>query len=310
MLTMRKGMGMAVSAGLLLSLAACANPTASGETEGAQGPTDSPSADVTELSVNDEVAAMVPEEIRDRGTFTVSINPDIAPIKYVDDEGNLAGLVPELLTHAGEVMDVEVTLEKGTFDGMIPGIEAGRFDVIGSINDFEERQGTIDFIDYLQTGTAILVSADSEYDELTPGDLCGLKVGYGRGNVQQGLIEAASDECVENGDEPIQGNGYTDGGAPLLAIKSSQDDAYWGDAQSLLYNAKESPETYKVVYNDIAGPYGIGVSKDNSELTDALRAALLDVVEQGVYDELLEKWGQEEYALPELPLNDGPPMEE
>ena len=59
-------------------------------------------------------------------------------------------------------MDLDVNLEKGTFDAMIPGIEAKRFEVIGSINDFKERQKTIDFIDYLKTGTAVLVAADHE----------------------------------------------------------------------------------------------------------------------------------------------------
>lgn len=66
---------------------------------------------------------------------------------------------------------------------MIPGMEAGRFDVIGSINDFKERQEAIDFIDYLKTCTAILVFADHPEEELTPEDLCGLTVGYGAGNV-------------------------------------------------------------------------------------------------------------------------------
>lgn len=307
MAAQRKTIGLIISTGLVLALGACANPTSADA--GAEEAGAGPASDATTASVNQEIADLVPEDIREKGAITVSINPDIAPIKYVDDQGKLAGLVPDLLTRAGEVMDIDVVLEKGTFDGMIPGVEAGRFEVIGSINDFKERQGTIDFIDYLQTGTAILVAADGEHDELEPEDLCGMKVGYGRGNIQQGLVEAASKDCVAAGEDAIQGTGYGDGGAPLLAIKGSQDDAYWGDAQSLLYNAKESPDLYKIAYKDVAGPYGIGLSKENSELTGALRASLLHLVEDGTYDDVLADWGQEEYALPELPLNSGPSME-
>ena len=75
-----------------------------------------------------------------------------------------------------------------------------------------------------------------------------------------------------------------------------------GDAQSLLYNAKTSPDLYKVTFNDEAGPYGIGINKENSEFRDALRAALLSLVENGTYDKVLEEWGQKDYAMPELPL--------
>jgi polar amino acid transport system substrate-binding protein len=301
MKNLRLGMALMASVGLLAGMTACANPTA-----------EDPNAQANEVGTavesvkDDEIAAMVPEDIREKGSFTVAVNPDVAPVKFVDTNGELAGLVPDLLTAAAGVMDLEIDLQKGTFDAMIPGIEANRFEVIGSINDFKERQETIDFIDYLKTGTAIIASADFEQDQLTPADLCGLRVGFGRGTVQQGLLEKASEDCVAAGEEKIASSGYGDGGAALLSVKSGQADAFWGDAQSMLYNAKTSPELYKVVFKDIAGPYGMGINKENSEFRDALRAALLSLVEDGTYDRLLEEWGQQEYAMPELPLNSGP----
>jgi polar amino acid transport system substrate-binding protein len=301
MKALRLGITLVAGASLLAGMAACSNPAG-----GASVPANS--ADASENIKDDAIAEMVPADIRQKGSFTVSINPDIAPIKFVDTNGQLAGLVPDLLTAAATVMDLDVNLEKGTFDAMIPGIEAKRFEVIGSINDFKERQKTIDFIDYLKTGTAVLVAADYEQNALAPADLCGLRVGYGRGTVQQGLIESVSEECIAAGKEKITASGYGDGGAALLAIKSGQDDAYWGDAQSLLYNAKTSPDLYKVTFSDVAGPYGIGINKENSEFRDALRAALLSLVEDGTYDKVLEEWGQQDYAMPDLPLNTGPEL--
>jgi polar amino acid transport system substrate-binding protein len=303
----RNGLALVTGLSLLAGLSACANPSSAGTATDSGAPAGG--APAVEVAVDEEIAAMVPEEIRSKGSFTVSINPDIAPIKYVDENGEMAGLVPDLLVHAGAVMDLDVNLAKGTFDGMIPGIESNRFEVIGSINDFKERQATVDFIDYLKTGSAILVAADHESDEMAPQDLCGLRVGYGRGTVQQGLIEEASAECQAAGKEAVSVSPYGDGGAALLGVKSGQDDAYWGDAQSLLYNAKTTPDAYKVVYKDVAGPYGIGLNKENTEFRDALREAMLSLVEDGTYDELLEKWGQEEYAMPDLPLNTGPALE-
>jgi polar amino acid transport system substrate-binding protein len=301
MKTFRLGMTLALGVGLLAGMTACANPTAAGSNAPA-----SQSGPALKMVKDDKIAGMVPEDIRQKGSFTVSINPDVAPLKFVNPDGQLAGLVPDLLTAAAAVMDLKIDLQKGTFDAMIPGIEGKRFEVIGSINDFKERQGSIDFIDYLKTGTAILASADFNKDNLTPADLCGLRVGFGRGTVQQGLLEKASGDCVVAGKEKIASSAYGDGGAALLSVKSGQADAFWGDAQSMLYNAKTSPELYKVVYKDVAGPYGIGLNKDNTEFRDALRAALLSLVEDGTYNQLVEAWGQQEYAMPELPLNTGP----
>jgi polar amino acid transport system substrate-binding protein len=300
MKTFRFGMAVLASAGLLAGMAACANPTAGGSNVQANevGP-------AVEIAKSDAIAALVPEEIRDKGTFTVAINPDIAPVKFLDSNGEFAGLIPELLTQAGTVMGLEPTMQQAAFDALVPGLEAQRFDVIASIGDFKERQEKIDFIDYLKTGSALIVSADFEKDKVELSDLCGLKISYVRGTFQQGQIEGVSEDCAAAGKEPLKAAGYGDANAAMLSVKSGQSDGFWGDIQSLLYNAKTSPEIYKVVSHDVAGPYGIGINKEDVEFRDALHAALRSLVENGAYDQLLEKWGQQNLGMPDLPLNTG-----
>jgi len=300
-------MGAAVLAGavLLLGAGACSNPETPGTDVSAKnvGPE-------VKVAKDSKIAAMVPESFAKKGRFTASINPDVAPIKFTDSNGKLAGLVPDLLNDAATVMGLKLDLQRGAFDSMVPGLESKRFDVIASVGDFKERQKQIDFIDYLQTGTAILTSADFKQDKITPADLCGLNVAYARGTAQQGLIEEASKACAKAGKKKVTATGYGDSGSALLSVKSSQADAFWGDSPAMLYNAKTSPKLYKVVYEATIGPYGIGINKDNAEFRDALRAALLKLVDTGAYDQLLEKWGQENYGMPKMPLNTGPSMSE
>jgi polar amino acid transport system substrate-binding protein len=297
----RLGIVILTGGALLFGAAGCANPQNAASNVKA--------ADVgTAIAVakDDKIAAMVPEEIRQKGSFTASINPDVAPVKFVDSNGNLAGLVPDLLNDAATVMGIKLDLQRGTFDSMVPGLESKRFDVVASIGDFKERQTHIDFIDYLQTGTAVLTSASFEKDKITPADLCGLNVAYARGTAQQGLIGTASTACEAAGKKAVNGTGYGDAASALLSVKSAQADAFWGDSPSMLYNAKTSPTLYKVVYEEKIGPYGIGVNKENKQFTEALRSALLKLVSTGGYDQLLEKWGQQDYGMPEMPLNTGP----
>lgn len=292
------------AAGLVGGLTSCTNPETGG--------TDvKPSAVGRSIAVSkdNKIAAMVPTDFRKRGSFTAAINPDVAPVKFVDSNGNIDGLNPELLRDAAKVMGLKINLQKGTFDSMVPGLEAKRYDVVASIGDYKERQTHIDFIDYLVTGTAVLTSASFAKDKIKPIGLCGLDVGYVRGTAQQGLIETASKQCVKSGKKKITGTAYGDGGAALLSVKSGQADAFWGDSPAMIYNAKTSPKLYKVVYEENSGCYGIGINKDNADFTKALRAALLKLSEDGVYDQLLKKWGQEGYGMAKLPLNSGPSLE-
>lgn len=283
-------------AALVMAMAGCANPEV--ETENQQ----SEAADiVASVEKNDEIAAMLPEEFADG--FSVSINADVEPIKFIDSDGNIAGLNPDLLRAAGRVLDTDVEFEEGTFDALIPGLEAKRFDVIASVADFVERQTSIDFIDYLRNGTAILTSVDFDGDELTREDLCGMSIGYTRGTSQQASLEKIAAECADAGAPELKINGYNDSGAGILSVQSGAADAFWGDLPQMAYNVKKTPDTFKIVYKEQVSILGIGVHKDNTGLRDALQAAMKQLVADGTYDKLLEKWGLEDAALPEMDIN-------
>lgn len=283
---------------LLLGVSACDNP----EPEGGSDQTDSSSI-VESVEKDESIAAKLPKKYQEQGGFTVSINPDVEPVKFTDSDGEIAGMNPDLLRAAGRVLDAEVRFQKGTFDGMVPGLEAKRFDAISSVADFVERQDNIDFIDYLKNGTAIITAADFQDDSLELKDLCGLSAGYARGTSQQGSLEEASKACVDNGDPEISMNGYGDSGAGILAVESSAADAFWGDLPQMSYNVQQSPDAFKIVYDERVSILGIGIHKDNTEFRDALHAALLKLVEDGTYDKLLASWGLEDAAHPEMNIN-------
>lgn len=283
---------------LLLGMSACDNP----EPEGGSDQADSSSI-VESVEKDESIAAKLPKKYQEQGGFTVSINPDVEPVKFTDSDGEIAGMNPDLLRAAGRVLDTEVRFQKGTFDGMVPGLEAKRFDAISSVADFVERQDNIDFIDYMKNGTAIITAADFQDDSLELKDLCGLSVGYARGTSQQGSLEEASKACADNGDPEISMNGYGDSGAGILAVESSAADAFWGDLPQMSYNVQQSPDAFKIVYDERVSILGIGIHKDNTEFRDALHAALLKLVEDGTYDKLLASWGLEDAAHPEMNIN-------
>lgn len=283
-----------------LGLTSCANP------DDAASAANDVKATQTAVAADDAIAAMVPENIRKNGTFTAAVNPDVPPVKFVDANGKITGLTPELLEAAAQVMGLKMELQQSPFDALVPGLNAQRFEVVLSIGDFKERQAQIDFIDYIRQGTAILVPASSKSTALTPDQLCGLRVGHARGTREAGLLEKATAACAAEGKPALTASGYQDLASAIIGVKSGQEDAVWGDSVAMLYNAGQNPDLYKVVYTALEGPYGIGINKENHEFRDALQAALKKLATDGVYDELLAKWGLTDLAMPEFPLNTGP----
>lgn len=302
---------------LILGVSACANPDDSvsesnGDDEGSGDVVEqNPEVEEREYDSVPELVELVPSEFADEGTLAVSINPDVPPLKYVDDAGDIRGVNPDLLRAAGQLLDLEVELNQGSFDSMVPGLESQQYDLVGSINDFEERRGSIDFVDYLYAGTGMLARTDLGLDTAEPSDLCGLRVGFIVGTAQQSLIDSASENCTENGDDPIESSGYNDGGAAVTSLGGAQEDVVWIDSPAVLFNESQNPDAFEAVYLDVNPDliYGIGVHKDNDGLRDAVQAALLELVDNGGYEYIVSEYGLEDLALPEIPINEGGSIE-
>ncbi|SDL35147.1 ABC transporter substrate-binding protein [Microbacterium azadirachtae] len=290
--------GTVAVATLMAGLTGCANPTDAAGTPSPQN-TDL----VASVTRDAKIAAMLPSDIKERGTITVSINTDVAPLKFLDANGNVTGLNPELLQTAGKVLGVNVQFHTMSFDALMPSLEAKQSDIVGSVSDFVERQKTTDFIDYLESGSALLASTALKQNALTLNDLCGLKVAYVRGSSQQATMEKADRQCAADGKTAIAISTYPDLGAGVLAVKSGAEDAFLSDLSAMSYKAKTDPKSFKIVYTEKKTILGIGIRKDDPVLRDALRAALLKLVDDGVYASLLDRWGQQDFGNPSMNIN-------
>src|SRR5471032_3376305 len=79
---------------------------------------------VPDVKADAALAATVPKFYRDRGTLLAGVNPDVVPIKFVDDDGNIAGFTPDLLSAAAAVLNLKLELVQSSFDALIPGLRS------------------------------------------------------------------------------------------------------------------------------------------------------------------------------------------
>ena len=113
-------------------------------------------------------------EIRERGEMIIAMEGTWAPWTYHDEEDLLVGYDVEVGEKLAEKLGVEAVFVEGEWDGLLAGIDAGRYDImINGVDITEERAEKYDFsIPYAYNRTAVIVRGDNN-DIKTMEDLSG-----------------------------------------------------------------------------------------------------------------------------------------
>jgi polar amino acid transport system substrate-binding protein len=272
-------------------------------------PADSGSdAKVSSLQKDDEIAGMLPADIQQSGTVRVASGVSFPPMEFFDtDNKTVLGFDADLGKALGEVLGVEFEFSNTNFDGIIGGLAADRYDLaLTSMIDKADRQKQVDFVDYLESGVTFMTVAGNPEGLTEQLDLCGHTVAVEKAATGDLVADDISAECTEAGDEPIDKAAFPDQASAVQALKSGRADAVLALDLTLAYNVSQSAGSFEVPAEPFGVlPVGIAVAKDNTELRDAVQAALKKVQEEGVYDELLAKWNLEDQALEGAPINTG-----
>jgi polar amino acid transport system substrate-binding protein len=148
-------------------------------------------------SADPAVARLVPDAVKSRGTLTIAMDPSYAPNEFIDEDGKtVIGMDVDLANALAEVMGLKVKIATSTFDSLIPGLAAGKYDLgMSSFTDTREREQTVDFVTYLTAGTAFFTRTDGGVDIAGLAELCGHSVAVEKGTIQQDDAEAQDARC-------------------------------------------------------------------------------------------------------------------
>jgi polar amino acid transport system substrate-binding protein len=279
--TIRRWRAAVLVAVMALALAACG-----GGDEGGGG------APVGELT---ELGKQLPAAIQQSREIKVGSDIAYAPVEFYESGTEVRGIDPDLAAAMGTALGVKFTFVNTTFDGIIPALLSKRFDVIMSaMSVTPEREKQISFISYFQAGTSILVKKGNPQGIQSLDDLCGKTVALQKGTTQEQVAKAQQAKCdftLRTFDRDTEA---------LLQVKSGAAVADMNDFPVAAYNAQTSGggNDFEVVGEQIeAGPYGIGLRKDDNQLRTALQAALKEIIANGEYDKVLAKWNVAAGAL-------------
>ncbi|WP_326720719.1 MULTISPECIES: ABC transporter substrate-binding protein [unclassified Streptomyces] len=300
--------GAIAVAGALL-LAGCGDQTSGGGDDSSE----------TASANSAPLFSKLPKEIQDAGVIKVGTNAEYAPMESVES-GKIVGVDPDIAAALGKQLGVDFKFTSGSFDGLITAVNSGRYDIaMSSITDNKQRQEGlddsgkklgegVDFVDYFVAGTAIYVKKGNPEGVNGIEDLCGKTAAVQRGTTYEEALKDQSKKCTDGGKKAITIESFENDTEAQTRVKSGGAVAGINDYPVALDLSRKADNgnAFEVVGEQYdAGPFGIVLSKKNTELRDALKEAVDAIIADGSYQKVLEKWGAESGAIDKAAINGG-----
>ena len=256
-------------------------------------------------SANASIAALVPAAIKAKGTLTVASDATYAPNEFIAPDGHtVIGMDADLMNAIGGLMGLKVSIVNATFDTIIPGLAAGKYDIgASSFTDTKEREKTVDFVDYFQAGVSFYAKATANPGVKTIADICGKTVSVEKGTTEQEESTAQSGKCTKEGKKAVTVLSYPTQNEANLAIASGRAEVGMADSPVAAYQVKQSNGQFKLVGETYGtAPYGLAIPK-HTGLTAPVLAAVKQLIASGQYTQILTKWGIQAGAITEPKIN-------
>jgi polar amino acid transport system substrate-binding protein len=257
-------------------------------------------------SVDKEAAAMVPQAIKDKGTLTVGTDASYAPSEFLGGDGKtIEGFDIDLFTAVAKKLDLDVKFVNAKFDSIITGVQGGKYDVgVSSFTVNADRMKQVNMVSYFNAGTQ-WASAAGNPKKVDPEKPCTATVSVQQGTVQQEEDLPPKMAACKKAGTPMRDPLTYEGQDEVTAnVVSGKADAMLADSPVVAYAVEQSKgklEALGDIYD--AAPYGYVIPKDQTELAEAVVAALKSLEADGGYEKALKGWGVEDGAIDDFAVN-------
>ena len=271
---------------LMLTAVVLTGCTSGGTTSGAASSSDASSASSeaeSESSAAEENDLLA--QIKEKGTITVAMEGTWAPWTYHDENDNLVGYDVEVATEIAKKLGVEPQFVEGEWDGLLAGLDAGRYDImVNGVDITPERAEKYDFsTPYAFNRTAVITKADDDSIN-TLEDLKGKKTAN--------TISSTYAELAEQYGATV--TGVDDLNQTFELLLSGRIDATLNAEMTFYDYTKEHPDAnVKIaVLTDDANQIAIPMRKgdETATLRTAIDAAIDELRADGTLKALSEKY--------------------
>jgi arginine/ornithine transport system substrate-binding protein len=229
---------------------------------------------------------------KDWNEIRIGVDPAYKPFTYKTDDGRLAGFDIDIARALCDQLKAKCTFIEQTWDGIIPALNARKFDaIISSMSITDDRRRAVDFTDrYYNTPTRIVAHAGSISG--LPESLKDKRVGVLKASVQETYAKqvlAPAGATVVSYDTQEQ---------VYLDLKSGRLDATVADAveSSEGFLKTADGRGFGFVGPELTDPkifgYGAGIAvrKADTDLRDKFNAAIKTIRSNGTYKKINDSY--------------------
>ena len=223
------------------------------------------------------------------GTLVMSTNPTLPPLQYVDKSGELVGMRIDLGKEIAKRLCLLPDYVKIEFDAMIPGLKAGRWDMINTGIFFTaERAKLMQMIPYEMQAISISVPPSSSASVAALQDLDGKAVGVEIGGFEENKAKAIDAELKAKGGKGMTIRTFDTFALAYQALRAGQVDA----VVSIDGVAKEYADRgdFKRAISGLY-PTPVALAFKSKPLADAVLKVLDAMQADGSYKALFDKYG-------------------
>ena len=221
-------------------------------------------------------------------TYIIASDNAFAPFEYLDTETNeYVGIDMDILAAVAEDQGFKYEVQNVGFDAALNQVQSDQADaVIAGMTITEERQKIFNFSDgYFDAGQIMVVAAESDIAGLEDlrGTNVAVKISTQGADYAQSIAEEYGFEITTYEDSPTM----------YQAVIQGTNSACFEDDPVARYSIQSQSLALKVVGDVInAKPYGFAVKLgENAELISMFNAGLASIKGNGVYDQILAKYG-------------------
>ncbi len=224
--------------------------------------------------------------------FTVGFDADFPPYGYIDTNGEYTGFDIELAREVAKRNGWEIKLKAIDWNAKDSLLSSGAIDCIWNGFTMNGREDKYTWTKaYVDNSQVVVVKSDSGISALS--DLAGKTVAVQSDSSALSLLTDESNaEMLALAKTFAKLKEYGDYNAAFLALESGAVDAIAMDIGVAKYQIKSRGDGYKQLDTILASEqYGIGFALGNTELRDAVSKTLAEIMADGTYAKLAEKFG-------------------
>jgi polar amino acid transport system substrate-binding protein len=223
------------------------------------------------------------------GTLIMSTNPTLPPMQYVNQQGELVGMRVELGTEIAKRLCLTPEYVRIEFSAMIPGLNAGRWDMINTGIFFtEERAKLMQMIPYEYQAISISAPKGNPGKITKVEDLAGKAVGVEIGGFEERRLRDIDTQLKAKNLAGVTIRTFDNFATAYQALRAGQTEA----TVSIDSVAKEYQDRgdFDRVLNGLF-PTPVALALKNKDLADAVVRVLNEMRADGSYKALFDRFG-------------------